>query len=217
MNQNHTSPVHTQDLSSQQWDYRKLSNRMTPTTIRTEVPSMPMASSTLSATNMHASPSTISPAESSPQEVSQSHDIYGRSVQAGNGQSYHMPQKSEAGLQYQHYPQGQGHSMNGLPNQPTPNAAMTPMAAPAQQQQSQHTQQQPYSTSTVEQQQQIYYDQLPFQEPVGVVQPQQYPNLRYAYGISAGEDLFKPEDYGFQMLVQSNEHMLPSERMMNSY
>lgn len=181
---------------------------------------MPMANSTLSATNMHASPNTISPAESSPQEVSQTHDMYGRSVQAGNGQSYHVPQKSEAGLQYQHYPQAQGHPINGLPNQPTPNASMTPAAASAQQQQSQHTQQsqqQPYQTPTVEQQQQLYYEQLPFQEPVGVVQPQQYPNLRYAYGLSTGEDLFKPEDYGFQMLVPSNEHMLPSERMMNSY
>lgn len=197
--QPHTSPTHAQDMSSQQWDYRKLANRMTPTAIRTEVSAMPVANNTISATHLHTSPSTISPADSSPQDVSQTHDIYGHSLQQGNAPTYHVRQKSDAGIQYQQYSQAQGpQSMHTLHPQQAPNVTVT---ASARQQ---------------SQQQQIYCEQIPYQEPISVVQPQQYNSLRYAYGISAA-DLFKPEDYGFQMLVPSNEHMLPSERMMDGY
>lgn len=217
--QSHASPVPAQDLSSQQWDYRKLSNRMTPTAIRTEVSAMPVANNALGGTHLHTSPSTISPADSS-HEVSQTHDMYGHSIQPGTAQNYHVRQKSDAGIQYQQYSQAQApQPMHTLHSQQTSNAAVTavtPQPQPPQPAQPQQQQQQPYQPPTIDQQQ-MYCEQLPYQEPVSVVQPRQFHGLRYAYGTTAADDLFKPEDYGFQMLVPSNEHMLPSERVMNGY
>ncbi|KAL9115095.1 MAG: hypothetical protein Q9227_000889 [Pyrenula ochraceoflavens] len=199
-NQTHPSQLHSsQSMPGQQWDYRKLSNRMTPTIIRTEAAPPIMNGNNLTAAPLQTSPSTMSPAESSPRDPVSAHEAYGHSMQNATQQA--------AVMQYSHhFGQGQPRQqISMMPQQPQEVATISPSS------QSYH--------SPLEQHQQLLYEQLGYQEPAVSVVPaagQQFAGLQYPYGVTAtGADMFKPEDYGFTMLVQSNEHLMPSQRVMN--
>ena len=205
--QPHSGQLHSQTLPAHQWDYRKLSNRMTPTVIRTEMQPQAIANNNLSSTQLQASPSTVSPAESSPRDPTQAHNAYNQPMQ-GAAQSFAVVQKPTDGtIHYQQYPQAQPHQQVHVIPPPHDTGSQTIATISPQSQTYQ-------SPALEQQQQQMLYDQMGYQEPVGVVQAQHFNSLPYSYGVTASVDMYKPEDYDFG---SGYEHMMPSQRVMNGY